>query len=123
MKILGIDVGTKNLGYSIIERDSYGELTLFEAGVLKFRRANFKSQIVELNLFLDDLLSDSSGIESVAIEDIFFAYNPQSVLKLAQFKGAILMRVISSVGDYSEYTPSEIKRSITGNGRASSQSS
>jgi len=69
---------------------------------------------------LDIILSDD--IDEVAIEDIFFAYNPKTVLKLAQFRGALSLRIIQKFGNFSEYTPLQVKKSVTGNGKASKES-
>jgi len=118
LKILGIDPGTKNMGYATIEVKNR-DLKLVEAGVVKFRADSFKERIVELNSALDTILLNS--IDHIAIEDIFLAYNPKTALKLAHFRGAILMKVILSIGDYSEYSPLEVKRAITGNGRATKE--
>ena len=54
----------------------------------------------------------------MAIEDIFYAYNPKTVLKLAQFRGALSLRILQIHGNFSEYTPLQVKRAVTGNGKA-----
>ncbi|MBU1667226.1 crossover junction endodeoxyribonuclease RuvC [bacterium] len=119
MKILGIDPGTRNLGYCILElnREKYG---LIEAGILKFKKNILKEQILELTKGLDVILS-SHNIDEVAIEDIFYAHNPKTVLKLAQFRGALSLKILLSVGNYEEYTPLQVKKSITGNGKATKE--
>jgi crossover junction endodeoxyribonuclease RuvC len=118
LKILGIDPGTKNMGYATIELENR-ELRLLEAGVVKFRAESFKEKIEELNSALDTILSNR--VDHIAIENIFLAYNPKTALRLAHFRGAILMKVILSIGDYSEYSPLEVKRAITGNGKATKE--
>ncbi|SFV54674.1 Crossover junction endodeoxyribonuclease RuvC [hydrothermal vent metagenome] len=119
MKILGIDPGTRNLGYCILEFEGE-KYTLIEAGLLKFRNNILKEQILELNKGLDTILRDFS-IDEVAIEDIFFAHNPKTVLKLAQFRGALSLKILLSVGNYEEYTPLQVKKAITGNGKATKE--
>jgi len=119
MKILGIDPGSKNLGYSILELNS-NKIVLVEAGLLRFKKTKLKEQIVELNRGIE-LILDEHTIDEVAIEDIFFAYNPQTVLKLAQFRGALCMKIVLTIGKYSEYTPLQIKKALTGNGKASKE--
>ena len=59
--------------------------------------------------------------DEVAIEDIFFAYNPQSVLKLAQFRGALSLKILQLHGEFAEYTPLQIKKTITGKAKASKE--
>ncbi|CAA6827226.1 MAG: Crossover junction endodeoxyribonuclease RuvC (EC [uncultured Sulfurovum sp.] len=119
MIILGIDPGTRNLGYCFLlfECEKY---SLIEAGVLKFKEKDLKHQIGELVEGLDLLFSTHMPTE-VAIEDIFYAHNPKTVLKLAQFRGALSLKVLLSVGNYYEYTPLQVKKAITGNGKASKE--
>lgn len=119
MKILGIDPGTRILGYCILDF-SCEKYTLVEAGILKFKKNILKEQILELVDGLDSIL-EAHNIEEVAIEDIFYAHNPQTVLKLAQFRGALTLKVLLSVGDYAEYTPLQVKKAITGNGKATKE--
>ncbi len=119
MKILGIDPGTRVLGYCILELTSE-KYSLVEAGILKFKKNILKEQILELVDGLDSIL-EAHHIDEVAIEDIFFAHNPQSVLKLAQFRGALTLKILLNIGDYHEYTPLQVKKAITGNGKANKE--
>ena len=116
MNILGIDPGSKNCGYAIIESQK-NKINLIEAGLIKIKTTDFKEQILELINGLD-LIFRSKKIDSIAIESVFYAYNPKSVLKLAQFRGAIVCKVMQEFGNFYEYTPLQIKKSITGNGKA-----
>ena len=119
MKILGIDPGTRILGYCILEfnRERY---SLVEAGILKFKKNILKEQLLELVEGLDTIL-EAHNIEEVAVEDIFYAHNPQTVLKLAQFRGAITLKMLLEIGDYAEYTPLQVKKALTGNGKATKE--
>jgi crossover junction endodeoxyribonuclease RuvC len=119
MKILGIDPGTRNLGYCILELEGE-KYKLIEAGLLKFKKNLLKEQILELSKGIDLILSRYQ-VDEVAIEDIFFAHNPKTVLKLSQFRGAISLKILLSVGNYEEYTPLQVKRAITGHGKATKE--
>ncbi len=119
MKILGIDPGTRVLGYCIIELTGEN-YSLIEAGILKFKKNILKEQILELVDGLDTILK-AQHIDEVAIEDIFYAHNPQTVLKLAQFRGALTLKILLTHGDYHEYTPLQVKKAITGNGKANKE--
>jgi len=119
MKILGIDPGSRNLGYCILDFDS-GRYSLVEAGVLKIKTTLLQEQIVELMEGIDIILS-GQHVDEVAIEDIFFAHNPKSVLKLAQIRGALSLKFLQEIGYFYEYTPLQVKKAITGNGKSSKE--
>lgn len=116
MKILGIDPGTRNCGYAIIEKNS-SKLNLIEAGLIKIKTRDLQDQIVELVEGLD-LIFNAHTINEVAIEDIFFAFNPKTVLKLAQFRGALLLKILQIHGNFHEYTPLQVKKAVTGKAKA-----
>lgn len=119
MKILGIDPGSRNLGYCILEIDGV-KISLVEAGLLKIKSKILQEQIVELVEGIDMIISEKH-IDEVAIEDIFFAFNPKSVIKLAQFRGALSLKIIQEIGYFYEYTPLQVKQSVTGNGKATKE--
>jgi len=116
MTILGIDPGTINCGYAIIKKEK-NKVQLVEAGLIKLKEKVLQHQIVELVEGLD-IIFGNHVIDEVAIEDIFFAFNPKTVLKLAQFRGALSLKILQMHGNFSEYTPLQVKKAVTGNGKA-----
>ena len=124
MKILGIDPGTINCGYAIVENvnnvNNSKKPKLVEAGLIKIKSRILQEQIAELIEGIDIILSNHQ-IDQVAIEDIFFAYNPKSVIKLAQFRGALSLKILLELGNFSEYTPLQVKKAVTGNGKATKE--
>ena len=119
MKILGIDPGTINCGYAILDVTSK-KPKLVEAGLIKMKSRILQEQIVELVEGLDLILSKHT-INEVAIEDMFYAFNPKSVIKLAQFRGAMSLKILQEIGNFSEYTPLQVKKAVTGNGKSSKE--
>jgi len=119
VQILGIDPGSRNCGYAIIEKEGRS-LRLKEAGLIKIREKDLQHQIVELVEGLD-LILNTNRIDEVAIEDIFFAFNPKTVLKLAQFRGALSLKILQELGNFAEYTPLQVKKALTGNGKAAKE--
>lgn len=115
-KVLGIDPGTINCGYAIINVNKDGK-KLVEAGLIKIKSRVLQEQIVELIEGLEVIFSNHN-IKEVAIEDIFFAFNPKSVIKLAQFRGALSLKILQEFGNFAEYTPLQVKKAVTGNGKA-----
>ncbi len=119
MKILGIDPGTRNCGYAIIEKNGRN-IKLLEAGLIKIKTKILQEQIVEMTEGLD-MIFKKFDINEVAIEDMFYAFNPKTVIKLAQFRGAISLKVLLEFGNFAEYTPLQVKQAVTGNGKAAKE--
>ncbi|EEO25833.1 crossover junction endodeoxyribonuclease RuvC [Helicobacter winghamensis] len=119
MNILGIDPGSRNCGYAIIKLEN-GAISLIEAGLIKIKERILQDQIVE---FVEgiDLVLKQHKIDSVAIEDMFYAYNPKTVIKLAQFRGALSLKILQELGNFAEYTPLQVKKALTGNGKAAKE--
>lgn len=118
-KILGIDPGTINCGYALIEKNG-NQLKLIEAGLIKIKTKILQEQIVEMTEGID-LIFNNHEINEVAIEDMFYAFNPKSVIKLAQFRGAISLKILQNFGNFNEYTPLQVKQAVTGNGKAAKE--
>ncbi len=116
MVILGIDPGSINCGYALLEKTK-NKTILLEAGLIKIKNKVLQDQIMELVEGFDTVIRGKT-IDEVAIEDIFYAYNPKTVIKLAQFRGALSLKVLQEIGNFSEYTPLQVKKAVTGNGKA-----
>lgn len=119
MKILGIDPGTRNCGYAIVEKNG-NSIKLIEAGLIKIKTKILQEQIVEMTEGFD-LIFDKHEINEVSIEDMFYAFNPKTVIKLAQFRGAISLKILQKFGNFAEYTPLQVKQAVTGNGKATKE--
>jgi crossover junction endodeoxyribonuclease RuvC len=119
VKILGIDPGTRNCGYAIVEKNG-NSVKLIEAGLIKIKTKILQEQIVEMTEGFD-LIFDKHVINHVSIEDMFYAFNPKTVIKLAQFRGAISLKILQKFGNFAEYTPLQVKQAVTGNGKATKE--
>ncbi len=119
VNILGIDPGTRNCGYAVIELDK-GKLRLIEAGMIKMNKEELQLQIPQMVEGLEQVFS-AHTIDEVAMEDIFYAHNPKTVIKLAQFRGAIMLKLIQEFGQFAEYTPLQVKKALTGKAKAAKE--
>ncbi|WP_163532273.1 crossover junction endodeoxyribonuclease RuvC [Helicobacter suis] len=113
--ILGIDPGSSKCGYGIIQGGK-----LMGAGFIRIKAKHLQAQILEVVAGFEQILK-TYAISEVAMEDIFYAYNPKTVLKLAQFRGALGLKILQEMGHFSEYTPLQVKKAITGHGKASKE--
>jgi crossover junction endodeoxyribonuclease RuvC len=119
-RVLGIDPGTIKMGFGIVEFENSRYFPV-DGGILKFKSTNLQNILKELVVELN-LLIEKYEIDEVAIETVFFAKNPKSIIKLSQFRGALLLYFLErDFNEISEYSPLEIKQSVTGNGKATKE--
>ncbi|QOY52119.1 crossover junction endodeoxyribonuclease RuvC [Candidatus Sulfurimonas baltica] len=119
MIILGIDPGTRNMGYALISLEK-GKISLIEAGLIKIKADELQFQIPQMAEAFESIFNNHT-IDEVAMEDIFYAHNPKTTIKLAQFRGAIMLTILQQFGQFSEYTALQVKKSLTGNGKAAKE--
>lgn len=119
MIILGIDPGTRNMGYALISLDK-SKISLIEAGLIKMKAEDLQFQIPQMVEGLDRVFSNHK-IDEVAMEDIFYAHNPSTTIKLAQFRGAIMLKLLQEFGQFHEYTALQVKKALTGKGKATKE--
>ncbi len=118
--ILGIDPGTRIMGYGIIAI-SNKKPKLLTFGVIHLSK--YKNQELKLKKIFERVtqLIEDYLPDEMAIESPFYGENVQSMLKLGRAQGvamaAALMREIPIV----EYAPKKIKMSVTGSGSASKE--
>jgi crossover junction endodeoxyribonuclease RuvC len=115
-RVLGIDPGTIKSGFGIVEFQN-GKYRPVDGGLIRFSSTDLQIILVEMANEFDSILEKNS-IDEVAIETVFFAKNPKSIIKLSQFRGALLLYFLQKGFKIWEYSPLEIKQSVTGNGKA-----
>ena len=120
-RYLGIDPGLNRTGYAVIERRSKGPF-LIEGGILRSSRSEtLQHRVHEIAIGLREVL-DELRPEAVAIEQVFsHVQNPQTAILMAHARGAILMTLAEAQLPVINYTPTQIKRLLTGSGRASKE--
>ena len=119
MLILGIDPGTLILGYSLLEVNESPKILAMDVLYLK-RIPDFNTRI--RHIFDSTLrIIDSFHPDHLAIEAPFFGKNVQSMLKLGRAQGVAIAAAMSRNIPFSEYEPSTIKQTVTGNGNASKE--
>jgi len=119
MTIMGIDPGTRNMGYAILNFEN-SKLSLIEAGLIKIKAEELQYQIPQMVEALESIFQNHT-IDEVAMEDIFYAHNPKTTIKLAQFRGAIMLKLLQEFGFFSEYTALQVKKALTGKAKADKQ--
>ncbi len=116
--VVGVDPGLNRTGYAVMSLAG-GELVLHEAGVIRSTaKLSLAERVSEIGSGLGDVLAEFCPLV-LAIEQVFsLTRNPKSALLLAHARGAILMTAIAGRADVVHYTPTQIKKLLTGSGRA-----
>jgi crossover junction endodeoxyribonuclease RuvC len=121
MRVLGIDCGGEYTGYGVVEMDSRGGLVCLACGAIRLSpREPLARRLSRIYLGLGDLLL-AHHPDEVAIEEVFYALNVKSALKLGQVRGVAMLAAASAGLEVAEYSPLTIKSSVVGYGRAEKQ--
>lgn len=117
MKIFGIDPGSDCTGYGCIEHDGARHRLVTCGAIATPPRATFPEKLRTIHDGLAALLAECHP-ECVAIENLFYARNVRSALKLGHARGVAVLAATEAGLPVVEYTPTQIKRAVVGYGRA-----
>jgi crossover junction endodeoxyribonuclease RuvC len=120
MRVLGIDCGTERTGYGIIETDGRRHTLVAEGTIVTNPKQRMQLRLLAIARGLRALIEEHAP-EAAAAEDVFFATNVKTALKLAQVRGVALLITAEADLELGEYSPLEIKTSVVGYGRAEKQ--
>jgi crossover junction endodeoxyribonuclease RuvC len=117
MRVLGIDPGTQNTGYGIIDEES-GRLVFQGMGVITTSSRQALSK--KLKTIHDGLVEivERFSPDVIVVEDTFLSKNIQIAFKLGQARGVALLVGELYALQVAEYTPTQIKLAVTGYGVA-----
>jgi crossover junction endodeoxyribonuclease RuvC len=118
MKILGIDPGSINCGYGLIQKSSLKTQKYLASGrIVMPPKQPLHSRLKELYSSLTDVISEYKPDE-IAIEKIFFAKGVKSALSLGHTRGVVLLAsALTGIPIY-EYSALQVKKAVVGYGRA-----
>ena len=120
MRVMGIDPGSKCTGCGVIDEVN-NELKVVYWGSIKTKpRQSFPER---LKFIYDELVAviKEFNPDEIAVEDMFFATNVKSALKLGQTRGVAILSAVNNGKPVAEYSPLEVKQSVVGYGRAEKQ--
>jgi crossover junction endodeoxyribonuclease RuvC len=121
MRVLGIDCGGEYTGYGVVEMHDSGKLCCLTCGAIKLSpREPLPRRLSRIFTQLGEIIAQHQPDE-VAIEDVFYALNVKSALKLGQVRGVAMLAASSAGLEVAEYSPLSIKSSVVGYGRAEKQ--
>ena len=120
-RILGIDPGSRVLGYAVIDAESQRRMTYVECGVLSApKTAPLERRLAEIARGVGDIVAEFEP-HVVAMEDVFHGVNARAALALGQARGAVM--AVAGMANLAvvSYAPTRVKLAVTGRGRASKQ--
>lgn len=117
MRIIGIDPGTGILGFGVIDVHG-GKTKLVTAGVITTpAHTPLADRLEEIYLELTNIIAETKP-EMMAIEQLFFAQNVTTAMSVAHARGVAMLTGKQGKLRIEEYTPLQIKQSLTGYGKA-----
>ncbi|UPA11737.1 crossover junction endodeoxyribonuclease RuvC [Borrelia venezuelensis] len=116
MRILGIDPGLANVGWGILDRKGSKYMYVQDGTVITHPFMSLKDR---LKLISDEiiLIIDNFKPDVASIENIYFAKNKKTAISVSEARGAIILTFALKNLDFYEYTPIQVKNSISGFGR------
>lgn len=120
LRILGFDPGYAALGYAVIDR--YGNQTdCLACGVIRSAaRTPLAERLMAITAEARKLCTTYKPA-IIALEKLFFFRNQKTAIDVAQARGALMAAVAHGGATIVEYTPMQVKQSVSGNGHATKQ--
>ncbi len=119
IRILGIDPGSINTGYGIVDTEG-NHSTHITNGVIKIKQAEL---VYKLKTILEQIMGliDQYQPDEVSIEKVFMHKNADSALKLGQARGVAIAACAMKDIEVFEYTANQVKQATVGKGHAAKQ--
>ncbi len=117
MIVLGIDPGTADTGYGVVE-GAGSRLRALDTGVIKTRAGTpLELRLAEIHAAMAELL-DRYQPDALAVEQLYFGVNVRTAFAVGQARGVILLAAGQRAVPARSYTPQQVKSAVCGHGRA-----
>jgi crossover junction endodeoxyribonuclease RuvC len=117
MRIIGIDPGTGILGFGVVDYTN-GKFKLVTGGVITTpAHTPLDERLEEIFDGLTEIIAETKP-EVMSIEKLFFSQNVTTAISVAQARGVAMLTGRRAKLPIAEYTPQQIKQTLTGYGKA-----
>ena len=117
MRILGIDPGTGIVGFGVIEANGLNK-KMVDAGVIRTPvHQPISERLVTIYNEIKEII-ELNKPQVMVVEQLFFAKNVTTAMSVSQARGVIILAGMQAKLTIAEYTPLQIKQSVTGYGKA-----
>jgi crossover junction endodeoxyribonuclease RuvC len=117
VRVLGIDPGSRITGYGIVEKQGSRLIHVDNGAIFTDSATDFPGRLKQIFDGLSQMIAEYRP-DQVAVENIFFATNPQSALKLGQARGAAIVAAVHAGLPVAEYSALQVKQAVVGQGKA-----
>jgi crossover junction endodeoxyribonuclease RuvC len=117
MRVLGIDCGTERTGYGVIDSDGRVHHMVAAGCIRSSARDPLERRLLNIAGNLRTVIAEHRP-DMAAVEEVFFAVNAKSALKLSHVRGVALLVIAEASIAFAEYSALEVKMSVVGYGRA-----
>lgn len=118
MKIIGIDPGTGRLGFGVIEVGRGNKVRLITGGVITTpAHTPLPERLVEIYDGLKQIIEETAP-DIMSIEKLYFAQNVTTAISVSHARGVAMLTGQQAGLEIAEYTPLQIKQTLSGYGRA-----
>ena len=120
MIILGIDPGSLNVGYGILQVEKR-KIVAAGCDTIKINpKLQLAERLVQIHSGMDKIIAEYKP-DIAVVETIFYGKNIKSAFTLGHARGVILLALAQHNIEIVEYSPREVKKSVVGNGNASKE--
>jgi crossover junction endodeoxyribonuclease RuvC len=117
MIVLGIDPGTADTGYGVVQ-GAGSRLSALASGVIQTRAGTpLERRLAEIHTRVDELLGRHRP-DAVAVEELYFGTNARTAFAVGQARGVVLLAAGQHRTPTRSYTPQQVKGAVCGHGRA-----
>src|SRR3954465_1636212 len=120
MIVLGVDPGTRHLGWGVVRRDGTRPTHVAHGVIDTDTTATIAVRLCQIERELDAVVATHRPTAS-AVETLFFAKDATAAAKLGHARGVALLVLARAGLSIAEYEPTRVKKAIVGHGRADKQ--
>ena len=120
MRIMGIDPGTRRVGYGVIDKEGADLRTVAFGTICTKPKTALPDRLKVIFEQISSLINEHSP-EVVVVEEVFAGKGSKSSIKIGEGRGVILLCAAMGGTTVAEYTATNVKMAVVGNGHASKE--
>lgn len=116
IRIIGIDPGTRNVGYGVVEKRGNSLLCL-ACGCIVSKDVSIANRLVAIHRGLAEIIEMHRPM-AAAVETVFAGNNPKTAIAIGEGRGVAVLSAAQRGLEVKGYEPALVKRAVAGSGRA-----